>query len=281
MIDVCTVVFEPEIPVLRLQAQSLDLYCKNIGIRNIYVVINDADNLAQTIDPAWWGDLASNVLVIPRSAFSVPWIDNGWVTQQLWKMLVSSMSYNTWTMALDAKTVFVRELQLERVIDDQGRAAVGYLPVYPVFEPAKQIVDRLFDINLEQQIGPGGVPFLFHNDTVRFMISDVTLATRKSFPSWFQEQGRLTEFMLYSGFVQHKYAKADTLVAPENRLGSVINICHSQLDQFDQLVQRMRSEDPLTVSVHREAWQQATDQQRMDYKFFLIDRGILSVYDYA
>lgn len=280
MIDVCTVVFEPEIPVLSLQAQSLNLYCRNIGIRNIYVVVNDDETVAQSIDPGWWGELASHVLVVPRSAFSVPWVSNGWVTQQLWKILAASMSFNAWTMALDAKTIFVRELELDKVFDDQGRAGVGYLPVYPVFEPAKKIIDKLFDINLEQQIGPGGVPFFFHNDTVRFMISDITLATRLSFPQWFQDQGVVTEFMLYSGYVQHKYTKPHTLVSPENRMGSVINICHSQQDQFDQLLTRMKSADPLTVSVHRDAWQSATDEQRMSYKFFLIDRDITSVYDY-
>jgi hypothetical protein len=281
MIDICTVVFEPEIPTLRLQAQSLDLYCRNIGIRNIYVVVNDDDNIAQTIDPAWWGDLASHVLVVPRTAFSVPWINNGWVTQQLWKMLAASMSYNTWTMVLDAKTVFVREADLDTMLDSQGRAAVGYLPVYPVFEPARRIVDDLFGIKIEQQIGPGGVPFLFHNDTVRFMIADVTLHTRQSFPRWFQDQGVLTEFMLYSGYVQHKYAQADCIINPANQLGLIINICHSQQSQFDHLLDRMRTENPLTVSVHREAWQRASESQQMAYKFFLIDRGILAVYDHA
>lgn len=280
MIDICTVVFEPEISVLQLQAQSLDLYCGNIGIRNIYVVVNDGDDLAHTIDPAWWGRLASHVLVIPRTAFSVPWISNGWVTQQLWKILAASMSYNTWTMVLDAKTIFVRELDAATIMDDQGRACVGYLPVYPVFEPAKRIVDNLFAIDLQQQIGPGGVPFLFHNDTVRLMIADVTLQTRQSFPRWFQDQGVLTEFILYSGYVQHKYAKPDNLINCENRLGPVINICHSQQAQFDQLMTNMRSDNPLTVSVHRGAWQQATADQKLAYKFFLIDRGILSVYDH-
>ena len=280
MIDICTVVFEPEIEVLKLQAQSLDLYCGRIGVRNIYVVVNDGDDLGKMIDPAWWGHLASHVLVVPRTAFSTPWISNGWVTQQLWKILAASMSYNTWTMVLDAKTVFVRELTLDTVIDDQGRVAVGYLPVYPVFEPAKHIVNQLFDIDLTQQIGPGGVPFFFHNDTIRFMIADVTLQTRQQFPRWFQDQGVLTEFMLYSGYVQHKYAQAHSLVNPENRFGPVINICHSQQAQFDEIITNMKSHRPLTVSVHRGAWQQATPEQKMAYKFFLIDHGILAVYDH-
>ena len=63
MIDIVTVVFEPEISVLRAQAQSLALYGQKLGIRNIYVVLNDVETIAAQIDPAWWGPLANSVLV--------------------------------------------------------------------------------------------------------------------------------------------------------------------------------------------------------------------------
>jgi hypothetical protein len=46
MIDIVTVVFEQEIPVLRAQAQSIALNCQRIGIRNIYVVLNDSETIA-------------------------------------------------------------------------------------------------------------------------------------------------------------------------------------------------------------------------------------------
>jgi hypothetical protein len=73
------------------------------------------------------------------------------------------------------------------------------MPLYPVFAPAKKIVEQLFEMDLQRQVGPGGVPCIVHNDTVRMMIAEVTLRTRTSFPIWFQSQGVLTEFVLYSG----------------------------------------------------------------------------------
>jgi hypothetical protein len=48
MIDIVTVVFEQEIPVLRAQAQSIALNCQRIGIRNIYVVLNDSRTSASS-----------------------------------------------------------------------------------------------------------------------------------------------------------------------------------------------------------------------------------------
>jgi hypothetical protein len=199
MIDICTVVFRDEIPTLKVQAASLALYCADIGIRNIYVVLNDDETLAGEIEPAWWGNLAPYVLIVPRTTFSTAWANNGWLSQQLFKILTASISYNTWTMILDAKTVFVRKLRLEDMGTPDGQLTVGTLPVYDVFRPAKDIVDQLFGIDMQQQLGPGGVPFFFHNDTVRYMIAEVTERTQQSFPEWFQRQGMLTEFMLYSG----------------------------------------------------------------------------------
>ena len=115
MIDICTVVFEQELPILKIQAQSIHNHCRNIGIRNIYVVLNDYETLAEKIDPAWWGDLASSVLVVPRTAFSSTWVENGWVSQQALKLLTASISYNVYTMVLDAKTIFVRPLEISKL----------------------------------------------------------------------------------------------------------------------------------------------------------------------
>ena len=104
MIDICTVVFRDEIPVLKLQAQSVGMYAQNCGVRNVYVVLNDEETFVNDIDPRWWMGLAANVLVVPRTTFSAEWVPDGWVSQQLWKMLAASMSYNDFTMVLDAKT---------------------------------------------------------------------------------------------------------------------------------------------------------------------------------
>ena len=70
MIDIVTVVFEQELSVLRLQAQSIELYCQDIGVKSIYVIVNDADSLAAQIDPAWWGNMSSLVRIVPRSQFA-------------------------------------------------------------------------------------------------------------------------------------------------------------------------------------------------------------------
>jgi len=279
MIDIVTVVFEQEISILRAQAQSIALNCQRIGIRNIYVVLNDTETIAGQIDPAWWGPLASNVLIIPRTAFSTPFVTDGWVSQQVLKLLTASMSYNTYSMILDAKTLFVRELDPATVVDETGRILTGRCPIYPVFEPSKKIVEQLFEIELTEQLGPGGVPFIVHNDTVRMMIAEVTLRTRTSFPTWFQQQGMVTEFILYSGFVKFLCGNLEVMYDRQNKLGSIVNVSHDETVHWLTKINQMNNRNTLTVSVHRGAWLRLTAQQRQEYRDLLLQRGIEAAQD--
>lgn len=273
MIDICTVVFEEELPVLRLQAQSIDLYCQDIGVNSIYVIVNDAMGVDQ-IDTAWWGSLQDRVVVIPRSAFGSYWVNNGWVSQQVLKLLGASISYNTYTMVLDAKTIFVRNLLLSELFNDQQQLCVGQIPVQSVFTPSKQIVESLFDISIELQAGPGGVPYFFHNNTVREMIVATTTLTKQSFPVWFQQQGMLTEFILYSGFLIKRYGTLDQLYSTESRF-LIQNVCHSEVGIYNiKLQQAIDNKSNLTISVHRGAWANLTIEQRTQYKEFLSSKNI-------
>jgi hypothetical protein len=274
MIDIITVVFEQEIPVLRVQAQSLALYGQKLGIRNIYVVLNDVETIASQIDPVWWGPLANSVLVIPRTAFSTLFVENGWVSQQVLKLLAASMSYNTYSMIMDAKSLLVKEIDPAEFISDTGQIHTGLLDIYPVFEPSRQITNKLFDIDLKKQLGPGGVPFIMHNDTVRMLIAETTMRTQQSFPLWFQQQGMLTEFILYSGFVQFLCGELTVLYSDKNKLGAQINVSHDEVDQWDQKFSYMNKSNTFSVSVHRTAWKNMSAKQRQEYQEFLTQRGI-------
>lgn len=272
MIDIVTVVFQDELAVLRQQACSLDLYCQNIGIKSILVIVNDTDAVAQEIDITWWGKLQHLVRIIPASTFSTDLYTTGWVSQQALKIMASAVSYNTWSMVLDAKTIFVRDLDLGSVFDHQGRPQVGQLDIYPVFKPSQAIVNDFFKIDLQQQLGPGGVPFFVHNHTARAMIVEIEHQSQQSFADWFQAHGRLTEFILYSGFVQYQHGSFDQLYNVKNCAVTVCNVCHSEVASFDRKFAEMPHS--MTVSIHRKAWQRLDPAQRQQYQEFLYARGI-------
>lgn len=274
MIDIVTVVFEQELEVLKSQARSIDLYCDDRIVGNIYIVVNDSPALLDQIDKNWWGKYHDRVCLIHRQMFSTAWSDNGWISQQALKLLASACSYNTWSMILDAKTIFIKSLTERIVFDSQERPCVGQLDVYPVFEPSRQIVNSLFNIELQKQIGPGGVPFFLHNATVRSMITHIESITQQSFPTWFQAQGLLTEFLLYSGYVQYHLGSFEKLYNTDFSNIHPCNLCHSEVSSFDRKFNEMQQSHILTVSVHRNAWNQLLDQQRAQYQDLLQARGI-------
>ena len=269
MIDICTVVFDAELDVLKLQARSIELYCKDIGLKNIFVMVNDAS----PVDPAWYGTFADCVRVVPRSDFDCEWSDNGWVSQQVLKLLGSAMSNNAWCMIVDAKTLFVRPVKLEEIIVD-GRAATGSMPIYTVFDASKNITNQLFGIDLLEQLGPGGVPFFVEPSLTRELIAEVEHRTGQGFSDYFQQQGMLTEFILYSGYVWYRDQSFDRRYCTRPNIYPC-NLCHSETGIFDSKFAEMNQLQTLTVSIHRNAWSKLSTKQQQQYHTLLAERGIL------
>ena len=237
-------------------------------------MVNDHDTLACQIDRAWWGQFQNQVQIVPRSMFSTDYVANGWVSQQVLKLLGASLSHNHWSMILDAKTLIIDRMSAEMFVVNSCQSTLGWRTVQPVFEPSAKITGDLFDIKIDQVIAPAGVPFFFHNLTVRRMIAQIENLTGQHFPEWFQQQGMLTEFVLYSGFVQHTHQNLDSMYLGTNRLRLCNNICHSEVDMFDTKLNSVQDQRSLTMGVHRNAWTQLTPAQQQAYVTYLESLGL-------
>lgn len=265
MIDLITVVFQDELETLKTQAQSVAVYGQELD--TIFVIVNEDTGLGSKIDRSWWGRYQDRVQVVSREAFGSVWSNNGWVSQQALKLLTSTISGNEWSIILDAKTFFVSPMPAL-----ESRPAVGELEIYSVFEPSRQIVNTLFGIDLVKQLGPGGVPFVINNGYTQEMVSWIESHTQQPFAEWFQNQGMLTEFLLYSGWIQYKFGSLDLIYNTATSVMRPCNLCHSEVNAFDRKFSQMLT--ATTVSVHRRAWPQLTPQQQTQYQDFLHSRGI-------
>jgi hypothetical protein len=181
--------------------------------------------------------------------------------------MTATISSNDWSMILDAKTFFVKPM-----LEFEQQPAVGELDIYPVFKPSQDIVNKLFDIELTKQLGPGGVPFIINTKEARMMVNWIEQQVEQDFVKWFQEQGVLTEFMLYSGWIKRQYGNFNTLYNVSKSNIQPCNLCHSEVASFDRKFAEMQLTD--TVSIHRRAWSQLTQEQQKRYIEFLDSRGI-------
>lgn len=230
---------------------------------------------ADDIDVNWWGKFSNKVVVIHRRAWGIDYVENGWLTQQLLKLLAAKQSNSTWSMILDAKTIIIQSVELDRLFDDDGKLTWGYMPVLPVFDPAKKIVSDLLQFDVTDVAGPAGIPFFFHTQTVNELIQEVETRTGQAFDQWFQGAGMVTEFVLYSGYIQYRDGSLDKMYNNNfDQRYYLCNICHSESTQFDQKFEQMKDKNIITVSIHRGAWNSITDTQRESYKNFLASKGI-------
>lgn len=273
MIDLITVVFEKEIPLIEIQARSIELYIDTDIIRNIYVVVNDDDHIIDLINPAWWGIHSHKVQIIPRSKYGVDPTLIGWDSQQMYKLFAAESAESSWSMCLDAKTWFVQKLQWDKLFDTDGRVRFGNMYVNPVFKSAQVFLEELYNIRMTQIVGPGGVPFMFHTETVKSMFKELDTPFLEFFSTHVRLPANITEFMLYSAYVTHKHGNYSSLYSGSTYYG-VQNIADFQIDKFDRMIMRMNYSQTLTASIHLRVYPLLTDQQFDDWCDFLVEKNL-------
>lgn len=275
MLDLITVVFRDELPLLKIQAESINQYFSPADVSSITVIVNDEDDIVDLIDTAWWKQHQSIVKIKPCSKYQYTSCVNGWENQQLLKLLAAGESACDWSMVLDAKTWFVQAVDAEQLFDTQGRAHTGFIGIFPQFVESRQFVENFYNIELKEIIGPSGVPFLFHTKTVASMIDSID-----NFPDFFQTALRYphltTEFYFYSGYVLSQHQTYSKLYSPIQRY-NCLNLAEWQTDEFDNAMQLLQIEQRFhTASIHRRTYSKLTQQQILTWVLFLKESNLVT-----
>lgn len=279
MFDLITVVFRPEVLYLEIQAKSIENYFPDDQIKNIYIIVNDNDDVVDLIDKSWYGKYADRVIVYPYSEFGYINRVGGWDNQQLCKILAASRSQCEWSIVLDAKTFFVKPFKKEFFIDPDNRACTHRLRPFTEFESAGAFVEKFYNIEFDYVIGPGGVPFIFHTPTVLSLIKDTEVLSKQNFIDFFLDNvcypNLITEFYLYSAYVKYKHGDIRALYNDKQRWDCV-NIAEWEVENFDELFIKMQKFMALTVSIASKAWVLLTPEQQVSYLEFLSKKNLLT-----
>jgi hypothetical protein len=278
LIDLITVVFQEELHLLKTQARSIELYTRTQDIRKIYVVVNDADSVADFVDPTWYGTHQARVKIVRGSKWNPGAAHlNGWQSQQLCKLLAASKASSAWSMCLDAKTWFIQPLDLSKLFDVQQRVNSGIYPVQPVFTSGKQFLEGYYNINMPEIIGPGGVPFVFHTATVQSLVKSFGPKFGdflKFFKTNVSNPNVITEFYLYSSFILAREGTYKKLYNT-TRYYSCYNLAEHELDTFDSIYHAITHDDrALTASMHRKAYSMLSAKQLRRWQKFLSQSGL-------
>jgi hypothetical protein len=267
------VVFEKEIPLIKIQARSIELYVDTDIIKNIYVIVNDEDSKVNLINPMWWGINSNKVKIIPRSKYGVDPTLIGWDSQQMYKLFAAESAESTWSMCLDAKTWFVYPLHWNKLFDEQNRVKFRSIPVIPVFKFAQEFLEKYYDISMKEVIGPGGVPFMFHTETVKSMFAELNTPFLEFFSTHVRLPANITEFMLYSAYVVHKYGDYSSLYS-HSQPYIVQNIADFQINEFSKIMDNMNYPVTLTASIHLRVYPLLTQEQFERWCEFLVGKNL-------
>ncbi|CAB4129339.1 hypothetical protein UFOVP112_437 [uncultured Caudovirales phage] len=275
MFDLVTIVFRDEIPFLKIQAESINQYFNSQDINEIAIIINDTDDVADLVDPAWWKQHQSKVKIKCRSQWNYEPKVNGWESQQLLKLFGAADASSTWSMVLDAKTWFIKTVEHDKLFTPDNRAKSGLVKgLSEHFATGRKFVEDYFNISMPWVIGPSGVPFMFHTESAIELINSID-----NFVEFFETNVRypifITEFNLYSGFIISKYKDIENLYGNPTYY-TAVNISDSEAGEFEEKFAIMSQQPRIfTASIHRKAYAKLTQDQQLTWIKFLKDRNII------
>lgn len=283
-ISFVTVVFEPEIALLRLQARSLARFLDEGSVAEIIVL----DNFAGGMRHRTWRRvldelgpvLAPRASIVRTSKLGVHHNTEGWRSQQAAKLLIARHIDTDHYVILDAKNHLIAPASARDFVDDTG-AARGATHPY-TSHPLRKDLERTLrylgadDAHVTRSIEdfPSTItPFVIDTALALRMIRDVEAAAGEPFVDAF-ERARLLEFFLYSGWSILREHREPVSGAPIPT--PILWPGHATAQGARDAIREVDDADAHWFSVHRRVLVRADAATRRCIVDFWVERGLMS-----
>lgn len=267
MINLITVTYDVELSLLQTQAQNFNTFIDTKDVSRILILVNDADLVADAIDPAWWGQHQDKVQIKKMSEYDIKWTTKQWESQQLLKLLGAYEADTEWSIVFDAKTWFAEKFQWPKMCDPKPR--VGECELGTAWVDAHSNLEKHYGISINEFISPAGVPFVFHTQTVKDMMQEH--GSVANFCEWFQSKIHncgVTEFTCYNAYVIYKYGSCDVLYNTQEIYPGLNTFCTNLATGVDVDMVPMLSLISLTKSIHTRQYVNLKDKDIDLWKTF-------------
>ncbi len=276
-----TVVFEPETPLLELQARSLARFVPDGLFVEVLVVDNTRRGVPRHATERLrraYGPAATRLRVLRPDEIAVVPAARGWTVQQVLKLLVHRHVTTSHYLVLDAKNHWIRGTSTADFLAPDGRAR-GASHSYRAHALRRDLdrVLRYLGVDPEPWLDDFPVthtPIVLETEVVAELVRAVENRSGRDFASEFVDAG-LTEFFLYAGWLIAAYGGIDGHLD-----GSVIrsaNVWPSERTTSDVrrvLDDAQRLEAPF-LSVHRTALARCGPASSRVLADFWLARGLL------
>lgn len=275
MISTVTVVYNPELQLLKTQAQSFDIYLKDV--KDIFVVIND-DKQLRKFDTRWWGIHHKRVTLLSREdiGYKRNVTINGRESQQLCKLLAPLQSKAEWSLWFDAKTFLVKHLDPSTLFRN-NKFITNQMPVFDQFSEGFDVCNNLLKFKQTDNmwIAPGGMPYPVNTKVLHTLVKYVKITTGMSLVDWFEKYSQyphfVTEMILYSQFTRPMFDEYYTNTEPTYRCA---NLADWQIPDIDEFWKLLKDPKVLTASIKADAYNLLSTAQRQQWHEYLESKGL-------
>jgi hypothetical protein len=276
IIPIITITCLRDLPLLQLQAQSINLYLdKNCPV---WIVVNENDtaNWFDCFDKNirhYYKDHNLTILTLDdfKSEWSqwIPSMRNpwavGWETQQVLKLAVSKKLNTLRYLILDSQNFLIHSWS-----PSQYGLVNGKIPCRPGHHvmPLEIYNDYLKTLNMDEpthNIGKMSIctPIFFHTDLVKSLID--SQGSISNFTSWFKKASRIkSEFILYELWAEKHggmYCYHYMIPEIEDWANPYLRDCRSEKD-FQDFINFVGFHNPHSwVSINHRAWGNMTADQ--------------------
>jgi len=275
-----TVVFEPELPLLELQATSMARFLDPAYVARIIVL----DNTARGIPAAAWtrlkrsyGPFEGLVELMGGKQLSGGVEAAGWYSQQVMKLAVAGIVDTPTYLTLDSKNHFVRAAGARDFEAADGRPR-GNFHGYETHPLRPKLERVLAYVGLDPQasisrFGATATPFTLYTDRVLALIADIESSSGRRFADEFIRAG-LTEYFLYSAWLLSKGEQLDELYDPSGVDCPAIWPRGANVAGVTKAVTEVHSGNPALFSVHRTALARMDAASVRILTDFWVERGL-------
>lgn len=210
-LDFVTVVYRPEVLLLKLQARSMRLFLRDDRIGSIHILVNEEDpkpTIAKLESEVIgeYGHFGSRVRIVAANELQDGSLSvNGWRKQQTLKLLVARQVESASYVTLDAKNHFIKNSSVSSFLDNEGRMKTFHARQRGSLMQYFINAAKYFDLDPEKYLDeamPATTPFVLSTSIVRNMMSFIEAKEGVPFETFFHSPHRnVTEFFLYFAYM--------------------------------------------------------------------------------
>ncbi|TKB46103.1 DUF6492 family protein [Thalassotalea mangrovi] len=210
MISLVSIVFGKELPLLQLQAKSIELHTKNLDISQIVVIVNDdfSDETYVLLKSVYQSFLTESCELLIISSEELLLDSNipptrDWYTQQALKILISKHIKNENYLILDAKNHLIKGLEYSDLF--YGDKPITYMEtnvaLWGNYLNASGEIMQLVDQNVDSFISPA-TPYLMITKHALGLLEFLEREYDKNIAEVINGNKYVTEFLLYFSYLK-------------------------------------------------------------------------------